>query len=537
MPRRRDLASPLPSFATLLVAGLATACAHTPVSPEAGDPARADADLVALDVATAARQLTTGQVTARALGERYLDRIARLDDAGPRLGAILAVDRARTLADADALDAERRAGHVRGPLHGLPVVLKDNIDAAGWVTSAGSLALAAHRPSRDAFLVARLREAGAVILGKANLSEWANFRSTRSTSGWSSLGGQTRNPYVLDRNPCGSSSGSAVAVAASLALLAVGTETDGSIYCPAAITGIVGLKPTLGLVSRAGILPLAASQDTAGPMGKTVADVAALFQAMAVIDPRDPAAPSPAPAPADYLAALRPDALAGKRIGVLRQAMGRHPDVDATMERALVTLRTLGATVVDADIATWGQWDAPETEVLLYELEDGLERYLTETGAPLTTLAQLVDWNDRHAAAAMPWFGQELFVQSLAKGPLTDPAYLTALRDSKRLAGAEGLLATLAKDHLDALVAPANGPAWPTDPLLGDHYLAGGGSIAAVAGTPSITVPAGHAHGLPLGLLFMGPAFSDAALLGYAYAFEQATHERVEPTYLPSLPE
>jgi amidase len=360
--------------------------------------------------------LDESRITSRALVDAYLARIATIDDAGPRLNAVLAINPAAR-PEADARDAERRAGDARGALHGIPVLIKDNIDAQPMATTAGSLALADHRPRRDAFLVQRLRDAGAVILGKTNLSEWANFRSTRSTSGWSSAGGQTRNPYALDRNPCGSSSGTAAAIAASLATVGVGTETDGSIICPAAMNGLVGIKPTVGLVSRHGIVPISTSQDTAGPMARNVADAAALLQAMRGGDPRD-AASSPKrdrsiPALTEN---LRADALRGVRLGVIRRAQGSRPDVDAVFERALSALRGAGAELVDpVEIATQGQWSEPELQLLLHEFKPALETYLRESEAPIRSLAQLIDFNAANAETTMPWFGQELLLRSVPR--------------------------------------------------------------------------------------------------------------------------
>lgn len=522
---------PALALPVLLLLAACEQAADSPAAPEPDVPAADVVDVVELDVAGAARLMADGALSSRQLTQAYLDRIAAIDDAGPRLNAIieLAPD---ALAQADARDAERAGGQLRGPLHGIPVLLKDNIDALGMANSAGSLALAEHRPADDAFLVARLRAAGAVILGKTNLSEWANFRSTRSTSGWSSRGGQTRNPYVLDRNPCGSSAGTGAAIAASLATVGVGTETDGSILCPSAVNGLVGLKPTVGLVSRDGIIPISISQDTAGPMARTVADAAALLTVLAAADPDDPAGAAAEGNAADYLAGLDEGALAGKRIGVLRQAMGYHPDVDAATERAIGILRAAGAEVVDpVEITTWRQWRSPEFEVLLYEFKDGLDRYLAEGKAPVASLDALVAWNREHAGRAMPWFGQELFEQAQAKGPLTDAAYLEARASARRFAGEDGLLALLREQALDAVVAPTTGPAWPTDPVLGDHFSGAGYGVAAVAGTPSITVPMGEARGLPLGLTFMGPAWSEARLLAMAYAFEQSTKARQPPAY------
>jgi len=408
----------------------------------------------------------------------------------------------------------------------------------GMVNSAGSLSMADHRPTQDAFIAARLRAAGAVILGKANLSEWANIRSTRSTSGWSSRGGQTKNPYVLDRNPCGSSSGTGTGIAASLAAVGVGTETDGSIICPSAVSGLVGLKPTVGLVSRTGIIPISVSQDTAGPMARSVADAALLLTVLAGIDTADPAAAEAnGKIPSDYSSYLEADALFGKRIGVLRQAMPLHPDVDAATEQAIQTLKSKGAEVVDVKIATYNKWNDSEFSVLLYEFKDGLNTYLKTSGAPQASLEAVIAYNKANAASVMPFFGQEIFEQAQAKGPLTDAAYLKARDDARRLAGKEGLVAALDANKLDAIVGPSMSPAWPTDVVLGDHFIGSGASysIAAVAGTPSITVPMGESHGLPLGLSFMGRAYSEGQLLALAYAFEQATRARKAPQFKPSL--
>lgn len=523
----------LPLLFVLAACAPEPAADAVPDTAAVGDAKTAAPDVVELDVATASARMAAGELTSRALVQAHLDRIAALDDAGPRLNAVIEVA-ADALAQADARDAERAAGTVRGPLHGIPVLVKDNVDVAGMVNSAGSLALSDHRPADDAFLVARLREAGAVVIGKANLSEWANFRSTRSMSGWSSRGGLTRNPYALDRSACGSSSGTGAGIAASLATVGIGTETDGSILCPSAVNGLVGLKPTVGAVSRDGIIPISISQDTAGPMARTVADAAALLQAIAAPDPNDPAARGEAGT--DYLAGLRPDALAGKRLGVLRQAMGVHPDVDAAMERAIEALRAAGAEVVDpVEIPTWREWRAAEFEVLLYEFKDGLDRYLADSGAPVGSLAALVEWNRANADRAMPWFAQELLEQALAKGPLTEPAYLQARADARRLAGDEGLLATLARHELDAIVAPTTGPAWPIDPVLGDRSGGASYGAAAVAGTPSLTVPMGEVRGLPIGLAFMGPADSEATLLAMGFAFERATKARKAPTFRASV--
>ena len=496
---------------------------------------RAPATAFAFEEATAddlQARMRAGALDSATLTRSYLERIATLDDTGPTLGAVIELNPAARR-DAAARAAERKAGKLRGPLHGIPVLLKDNIDATPMVNSAGSLALAEHRPKQDAFLVAKLRAAGAVILGKTNLSEWANFRSTRSISGWSARGGQTKNPYVLDRTPCGSSSGSGSAIAANLAAIAIGTETDGSILCPSAVNGLVGLKPTVGLVSRSGIIPISATQDTAGPMARSVADAAHLLDAIAGADPADAATAQARVTP--YAAALKPGALKGARIGVLRAATGYQPGVDAAFERALQALRDAGANVQDASIANAGSWGDAEFEVLLHEFKDGLNRYLADSGAPVTSLAALIEYNKTHAGKEMPWFAQELFVMADAKGPLTDKAYLDARAKARRLAATEGIEATLKVGGFDALVAPTTSPAWPIDPLNGDHFTGAGYGVAAVAGTPSLTVPMGDVAGLPVGIAFLGSAWREARLIALAYDYEQATRHRKPPTFRPTL--
>jgi amidase len=523
---------PLASLAALLSMAFVVGCAPGP------QPAPASAvDVMELSATEALQRMAAGTLTSRALTQAYLDRIAAMDDAGPTLNAVIDLN-PEALAEATKLDEERAAGRLRGPLHGVPVLLKDNIDVAGMVNSAGSLALASNRPARDAFLVSRLRAAGALILGRTNLSEWANFRSTRSSSGWSSRGGQTKNPYALDRNPCGSSSGTGAAVAASLASLGVGTETDGSIICPSSVNGLVGLKPTVGLVSRSGIIPISVSQDTAGPMARSVADAALLLSTLAGADATDPAGKDAlAHVRADYTTALNVDALKGRRIGLLRQAMGYHPDVDAATERAVQALRDAGATVVDVQIPTWGQWDSAELTLLLYEFKDGLNAYLKAANATPGSLAALIEWNRSNAARAMPLFAQELFEQAEAKGPLTDAAYRKARDEARRLAGREGLLSVLDKERLDAAIAPSMSPAWLTDHVLGDHFVGAGYGVAAVAGTPSLTVPAGESHGLPLGVTLMGRAWSEADLLGFGFALEQRLNARRAPEFSASAPD
>jgi len=491
-----------------------------------------------LTVRDAQAAMASGRVSSRRLTEMYLERTERIDRRGPALNSVIETN-PEAVRIAEALDRERKEGRVRGPLHGIPVIIKDNIDTADrMLTTAGSLALVNARPRQDAFIVARLREAGAVIIGKTNLSEWANFRSTHSSSGWSARGGQTRNPYALDRNPCGSSSGSGAAVSANLALVGVGTETDGSIVCPASACGIVGIKPTLGLVSRSGIIPISHSQDTAGPMARTVADAAALLTVLAGADPRDPLTREGARlARTDFNASLDPAALRGARIGVARKFFGFNDRVDRLMADAIEVLKREGATVVDpADLPTHGKFDAAEFEVLLYEFKADINRYLASLppGDHPRTLKALIDFNERNREREMPYFGQELFIRSEAKGPLTEAAYLKALRTSKTLSRAQGIDAVMTKHRLDALVAPTGGPAWTTDLLNGDHFTGGSSSPAAVAGYPNVQVPAGYVYGLPVGISFFGRAFSDARLIGLAYAFEQATRHRQPPRLLPA---
>jgi amidase len=491
-------------------------------------------ELAERDVASLQAAMQQGELTSRQVVAYYLRRIEALDRNGPALNSIIEVN-PDALAIADALDAERHATGPRGPLHGIPVILKANIDTGDrMATSAGSLALAGHRAPDDAFLVAALREAGAVILGKANLSEWANFRSENSSSGWSSLGGQTKNPYGPLRNPCGSSSGSAVAVAANLTMLAVGTETDGSIVCPSGINGIVGIKPTLGLVSRDGIIPIAASQDTAGPMARSVRDAAILLTAMAAKDPGDPAAAGRDQAIPDYAADLDTAALRGRRIGVLRSYSGAGKDerIETILSDAIALLRAGGAEIIDpVEIDTKGLGDA-EYEVLLYEFKDGLNAYLEESGAPYDSLQAIIEFNAANAEAVMPFFGQDILEQSQGKGPLTDPAYHEALAKSRQIAR-NGLDEALDMHRLDAIVAPTNGPAWMTDHILSDHFSIGSSSLAAVSGYANVTVPAGVVLGLPVGVSFIGRAFSERQLIEIAYAFEQASRVRRPPPEAP----
>jgi amidase len=480
-------------------------------------------------------RMRAGQETAKGLTEKYLDHIAAVDG---QLRAVLELN-PEAVAQAAALDQERRAGHVRGPLHGIPVLLKDNIATQDRLhTTAGSLALLEAKVPRDAFLVQQLRRSGAVLLGKTNLSEWANFRSRPSSSGWSGRGGQTRNPYALNRSPSGSSSGSGVAVTANLCAVAVGTETDGSIVSPAAANAIVGVKPTVGLVSRSGVIPISHSQDTAGPMARTVRDAALLLGALAEADRSDPASRAPgARFGMDFLSGLRREALRGARIGVPRPVFfGYHPPTDGLVEEALKVMRSEGATVVDpAPIPNASKLGDPELEVLFFEFKADLNAYLRElTGAGPRSLAELIEFNQKHAGVELRDFGQETFVQAQKKGPLTDAAYRRARATCERLSRREGIDAVMTKHRLDALVAPTQGPAWLIDLVNGDSDAGGCSTPAAVAGYPHVTVPLGQVRGLPVGLSFIGRAWSEPLLLGLAYAFEQATHARRPPTFAPA---
>jgi len=490
---------------------------------------------IQLEEATVAglqQAMSSGQATARSIVEGYLARIAQIDK---KLNSVIELN-PDALAIADQMDRERKAGTLRGPLHGIPVLLKDNIDTADKMkTTAGSLALIdAPTPRQDAFIVRQLRDAGAVIIGKSNLSEWANFRSTKSSSGWSGRGGQTHNPYILDRNPCGSSSGSGAAMAANLAAIAVGTETDGSIICPSSTCGIVGIKPTLGLVSRSGVIPIAHSQDTAGPMCRTVADAAALLSVLVGSDPSDSITSAAISNKTDYTTFLQKDGLKGMRIGVGRQYFGRNSKVDKLIEPHLQVLKDGGATLVDVEFPKLRNFDDAEFDVLLYEFKEDLNKYLAGRGGSNKSLADLIDFNNKNADKEMPYFGQEIFIQAQAKGDLNDRAYRIALLQSKLMTQEQGIDGVMDKEKLDAVVAPSGGVAWTTDLISGDCGVFESSSLAAVAGYPNITVPAGYIQGLPAGISFFGKAFTEGKLIKIAYAFEQATKARKVPQLLPT---
>jgi len=499
-------------------------------------------DLEEATIADLQAGMSSGRMTSHSITQQYMARIEELDRKGPTLRHVLEVN-PNALAIADSLDRERKSGRVRGSLHGIPILLKDNIDTADdMTTTAGSLALEGSIALQDAFIAAKLRSAGAVLLGKANLSEWANIRSTHSSSGWSGRGGQAKNPFVLDRNPCGSSSGSGGAVSANLCAGAIGTETDGSIVCPSSACGIVGIKPTLGMVSRSGIIPIAHSQDTAGPMARTVRDAAIILNALSGIDTRDSVTMlNRSRGQIDYTRFLDANGLRGARIGVARAKFFGYSDVtDKLVNDAIEAMKANGAVIVDpANIETAGKFDDSELDVLLYELKTDLNAYLAGLGprASVRTLQNIIDFNETHRAQEMPWFGQELFIQAQAKGPLTDKKYRDALAKDHKMSRTDGIDATMKKYKLDAIVAPTGGPAWVTDLVNGDHFTGASSTPAAVAGYPNINVPAGYSHNLPVGISFFGRAYSEPTLIKIAYAYEQATKHRRAPQFIPSVGE
>ena len=537
---RRDFLRSTALGGALTVAG---SVGYVPTSHASEETQGADGDTFGLQEASVSQLLddmAAGRRTAREVADAYLARIDQLDRQGPMLRAVIEVN-PDAVSIAEALDGERAARGPRGPLHGIPVLIKDNIDTADrMTTTAGSLGMAGSIPAEDSFVAQRLRDAGAIILGKANLSEWANFRSTRSSSGWSARGGQCQNPYVLDRNPCGSSSGSGVGVSANLATIAVGTETDGSVVCPSSANGIVGIKPTVGLISRSGIIPISHSQDTAGPMARTVRDATVLLGALAGVDPRDPATTQrDVQGLDDYTPFLEDDGLRNARIGVARSFLGFHQGVDQLVEDALEAMGGQGAVIIDpVDLSSAGaaRMRQAETEVLLYEFKADLNAYLARLGpaAPVRSLAELIAFNEENASDEMPYFQQERFLAAEAKGPLSDRRYVDALNTARQLSRDEGIDRVMDAHSLDAIVAPTGGPAWVTDLVNGDHFGGGSSGFAAVAGYPNITVPAGYVFGLPVGLSFFGRAWSEPTLIRLAYAFEQATLHRRPPGFLPT---
>jgi len=541
---RRELLERGAATAVAAMAGSTLGCGAPPDDPAAAGlpltPGVPAFELDELSIDALQQGMTSGRWSARRLVQLYLERVELIDRRGPSLHSIIEIN-PDAFDIAERLDAERRSGSVRGPLHGIPILLKDNVDTADRnSTTAGSFALEGNIARADAFVAARLRAAGAVLLGKANLSEWANFRSTRSSSGWSARGGQCRNPYVLDRNPCGSSSGSGAAVAANLCAAALGTETDGSIVCPSSANGLVGIKPTVGLVSRAGVIPISHNQDTAGPMARTVRDAAILLGAIAGADPQDAATrAADGRTHADYTPFLDAAGLRGARIGIARDFFGFHADVDTIMEQAITVMAAQGAVLID-NVKFDGreEMNNAEFEVLLFDFKADIAQYLAglAPGIRPGSLADLIAFNQVEKDREMPWFGQEIFTQAEAKGGLDSREYIDALATAQRLARDQGIDAALRKDRLDAIIAPTGGPAWPIDLVNGDHFGGGSSSHAAIAGYPNITVPAGMVHGLPVGISLFGAAWTEPVLLRLAFAFEQASRQRQPPQFLRTLP-
>ncbi len=521
--------------AGMSVAPLLSACAT--IAPGQG------INVEEISIADLQAAMTAGRLDSETLVQMYLTRIQAIDRSGPILRSVQELN-PDAVAIARSLDEERRAKRVRGPLHGIPILLKDNIATADKMeTTAGALALVGARPREDSTIALRLRQSGAIILGKASMSEWAYFKSTPGSSGWSARSGQARNPYVLNRTPCGSSSGSAIAVAANLVTVSIGTETDGSIVCPGGVNGVVGIKPTVGLTSRAGVIPISVTQDTIGPFGRTVADAATVLGALVGVDSRDPATQASAGRlQTDYVKYLELNGLRGARIGVPRDGyFGYSPKADAVVNQAIDVLRTSGAVIVDpVKIPNFDRTalNAAEITVLLYEFKAGVNAYLASVapGAQVRTLDDVIQFNKRNVRENLPYFGQELLERAQAKGDLTEAEYLEALEKCRRLAGKEGFDAIMDEQQLDALVAPTTTPAWPVDLVNGDQFRGSSAKSAALAGYPLVTVPAGVTMGLPVGITFMGRAWSEPTLIKLAYAFEQATKARRPPQYLDVTP-
>ncbi len=538
MNRRTFVRHGLAGSVGLAGASITTVAKETARTAEPASAAPPAFELDELTIAELQSGMAAGKYTAHSLTRKYLERIDDVDKHGPAINSVIEVN-PDALSIATDLDKERKTKGPRGPLHGIPVLIKDNIDTHDrMTTTAGSLALGGSIPLQDSSVAMKLRAAGAVILGKTNLSEWANFRSSHSSSGWSGRGGQTKNPYVLDRNPCGSSSGTGAGVSANLSAIGVGTETDGSVVCPSSANSLVGIKPTVGLISRAGIIPISHNQDTAGPMCRTVTDAAILLGALAGIDPRDDVTKSrTGKSFADYTKFLDTNGLKGARIGVHRKGFGFNDAVDKLMTDRIDIMKKRGATIIDpADIPNQGKYDDAELDVLLYEFKAGLNSYLASLGprAPVKSLKEIIDFNEQYRDREMPYFGQDLFIKAQAKGPLTDKAYRDALAKDQRMSRKEGIDLVMDKNKLDALIAPTGGPAWTTDWVNGDHFTGGYSTASAVAGYPHITVPAGYVFGLPVGISFFGRAWSEPTLIKFAYAFEQATRARRAPQFLPT---
>jgi len=532
MKRRTFFKTTALSGSVVALAGIAS-CTPQPKETEKPDFSEFEFNEITID--DLQQKMASGEITAEGICQKYLDRIKLVD---PLLKSVIEIN-PDALEIARQLDDERKAGKTRGPLHGIPVLIKDNIDTFDKMqTTAGSLALEGNIANIDAFIVQKLRDAGAVLLGKTNLSEWANFRSTNSSSGWSGRGGQVRNPFCLDRSPCGSSSGTGAAVSANLCAIGIGTETNGSIVCPSGINGVVGIKPTLGLWSRRGIIPIAHSQDTAGPMARTVKDAAILLGALASFDPTDAETHlEKGEIFNDYIQFIGAENLSGIRIGIASQMVPENDKVSDLFALAVEALKKLGAEIVEkAEFPENRKWSAPSYEVLLYEFKADLNKYLSEhQKAPVKSMEEIINFNKLNADKEMPWFAQEIFEQAQAKGDLNSPEYLKALNESKRFAGKEGIDAVMEKHNLDAIIAQTNGPAWTIDWVNGDHFSGGSSSPAAISGYPNITVPMGFVHGLPIGISFFGRAWSEPVLLKIAYAYEQATKHRKAPDFKETL--